>query len=200
MNELERMNTGLWYDAKDEDILALHHQARRLCRAFNLADTDTERHEILSLIVGEGLGDGVYVKEPFQCEFPGRLILADRVFINSGARILNCGLVSIGEKARIAPGVTIIAVKHPLERDRSNEETKHRGSQAASVQIGARAWLCTGCIINPGITIGDDAVVMAGAVVTKDVEPGAVVGGVPAKFLRWRSESRCNEDSQDGTS
>jgi len=185
MTEFELMNSGRWYDPRDQEISAEHQIARRLCRAFNRADTDEERAELLSQLVGQGLGRDVYVAETFQCDFPGRLILGDRVFLNYGCKILNCGIVTIGEEVRFGPNVTVIAVRHPIEGAKRNYEPGNQASQAAPVTIGARSWICTGAVICPGVTIGEDAVVMANAVVTKDVPTGAVVGGVPAKFVQW---------------
>jgi len=185
MSELERMNAGEWYDSRDTEILEMHHEARRLCRAFNRVETDQERAAILRELVGDGLGPGVYIREPFQCDFPGRLILGKGVVMNYGVTILNCGIVTIGEDAGLGPGVTLIAVRHPLDRKRRDNSSRRRGTQAAAICIGARAWIGASVVINPGIKVGEAAVVLANAAVTKDVPAGAVVGGVPARVLRW---------------
>ncbi len=184
-SEIELMNAGEWYDPRDQEISALHQVARRLCRAFNSADTDEERAAILAQLVGDGLGRDVYVCEGFRCDFPGRLILGDRVFFNYGATLLNCGIVTIGEEARFGPNVTIAAVKHPLDGADRNYQSGNRANRAYPVTIGARAWICTGAVVCPGVTIGEDAVIMANAVVTHDVPAGAVFGGQPARFVKW---------------
>ena len=188
MTELERMNRGEWYDPRDPEISAMHQVARRLCRQFNRVDTDEERAGILAELFGDGLGDDVYVCENFHCDFPGRVKLGNRVFMNYGCKILNCGIVTIGEEVRFAPGVTVIAVKHPLDGSMRNYEPGTRANLAVDVTIGARSWICAGAVIQPGVTIGEDCVIMANAVVTKNVPSGEVWGGVPAKYVMTTPE------------
>ncbi|HEY9760144.1 MAG TPA: sugar O-acetyltransferase [Oculatellaceae cyanobacterium] len=184
MTELERMNRGEWYDPRDSEIAAMHQVARRLCRQFNRVESDEERAAILVELFGDGLGKDVYICETFHCDFPGRLVLGDRVFMNYGCKILNCGKVTIGEEVRFAPGVTVIAVKHPIDGRLRNYEPGNRANLAVDVKIGARTWIGAGAVIQPGVTIGEDVVIMANAVVTKDVPSGQIWGGVPAKFVK----------------
>jgi maltose O-acetyltransferase len=188
MTELERMNRGEWYDPRDSEISAMHQTARRLCRQFNHVETDKERAAILAELFGNGLGRDVNIVENFHCDFPGRVKLGDRVFMNYGCKILNCGIVSIGEEVRFGPGVTVVAVKHPLDGRLRNYESGTRANLAVDVTIGARSWICAGAVIQPGVTIGEDVVIMANAVVSKDVPSGQVWGGVAAKFIMHSSK------------
>jgi maltose O-acetyltransferase len=185
MSELERMNEGLWCDPRDPQLGGLNQTARRLCRAFNLADSDEDKRSILRELVGDGLGEAVLVVDPFQCDYPGRLILGDRVLLNYGCKILNCGIVTIEAEAKLAPGVTIVAVRHSLDVLERGYGEGTRPNQAWPVKIGFRAWIGAGAVVYPGVTVGNGAIILPNSAVDKDVPAGAMVGGVPAKFIRW---------------
>jgi galactoside O-acetyltransferase len=86
----------------------------------------------------------------------------------------------IGDRAALGPRVTVVLSSHPNQ----SRLRPVMGDDRGTVRIGADAWVGTGAIILPGITVGDAAVVAAGAVVTSDVEPRTIVGGVPAKLIR----------------
>ena len=113
-----------------------------------------------------------------------RLTVGDFTFIGAGCEIDVDTSVAIGAHTLLAPGVFITDHAHNVARARRLDE---QGNHSAPVVIGDDVWLGTKCIVLPGITIGDGAVVGAGAVVTKDVEPYAIVAGVPAKPIGKRS-------------
>jgi len=103
------------------------------------------------------------------------------VFINSDARFgVSSEKVTIGENVQIGPRVMFETMSHGLVY----EEGKGRGGIAKPIVIEDEVWIGGGCILTQGITIGKGAVVAAGAVVTKDVQPNTVVGGTPAKFIK----------------
>ncbi len=109
----------------------------------------------------------------FRC----RLALGNNIIINKGVTILSAGRVEIGDNVLMAPDVKIATVNHDL-RDRMN--LYHFGK----VTIQENAWICIGAIICPGVTIGKNAVVAAGAVVTTDVPDNAMVAGNPARIIK----------------
>ncbi len=101
------------------------------------------------------------------------------VFINQGCTLNDIGGITIGDEVLIGPNVSLISSGHPIDpRYRRSHIT------AAPIVIERGAWLCAGCTVLHGVTVGADSVVAAGAVVTRDVPPGVVVGGVPARVLR----------------
>jgi len=112
-----------------------------------------------------------------------RLELGDFVFIGAGSEIDVALSVRIGDHTLLAPGVFITDHQHNVARDKRIDE---QGITSAAVVIGSDVWLGTKCVILPGVTIGDGAVVGAGAVVTKNVEPYAIVAGVPAREIGRR--------------
>ena len=100
-------------------------------------------------------------------------------FINSGAVILDVGRVTIGADVQIGPNVQLLTPTHPLD-----PEQRRSGAEAAEpITIGDNVWLGGGVIVCPGVTIGQDTVVGAGAVVTRDLPPGVLAVGNPARVV-----------------
>jgi acetyltransferase-like isoleucine patch superfamily enzyme len=128
--------------------------------------------------IGKGclLQDSVYIRAGTQ----GEIIMGDRAGLNSFCRVFGHGSVMIGEDAQIGPGTLITTTTHSYYDDL---ETSFK-----PVVIGKGVWIGGNSTILPGVTIGDFSVVGAGSVVTRDVPPGAVVVGVPARVIKWINE------------
>ena len=139
--------------------------------------TDPDYKNLLEELFGREIDDSVSIVSPFYCDFGKRLVLGKNIIVNKGATILSAGKVEIGDNVLIAPEVKIATVDHDL-RDRMN--LFHFGK----VTVKENAWICIGAIICPGVTIGQNAVVAAGAVVTRDVPDNAMVGGNPARIIK----------------
>lgn len=101
------------------------------------------------------------------------------VFINQGCTLSDIGGISIGDEVFIGPRVSLITSGHPVD-----PAFRRSHIVAAPIAIERGVWLCAGSTVLHGVTVGEDAVVAAGAVVTRDVPAGALVGGVPARVLR----------------
>lgn len=102
-----------------------------------------------------------------------------KVFINHNCTISDIGGVEIGDEVLIAPNVSLLSSGHPVE---PLERT--RRVAAAPIVVGRNVWIGAGATVLQGVTIGDDSVVAAGAVVAHDVPPSTIVGGVPARVIR----------------
>ena len=139
--------------------------------------TDPDYKALLEELLGRGIDGSVSIVSPFYCDCGCRLSLGKNIIINKGATILSAGKVEIGDNVLIAPDVKIVTVDHDL-RDRM--DLYHFGK----VTVKENAWICIGAIICPGVTVGRNAVVAAGAVVTKDVPDNAMVGGNPARLIK----------------
>jgi maltose O-acetyltransferase len=123
------------------------------------------------------VGDGAVIRPPFHCDFGYNIKLGPDVFLNFNCVILDVVAVTIGAGTQIGPAVQIYTADHP--RDPAARKT---GAEfGRPVSIGQNVWIGGGAIILPGLTIGDDAVVGAGAVVTRDVPEGVTVLGNPAR-------------------
>ena len=172
---------GELYLASDPELVAAHEGARLLVERFN-ATSVTEREERLAVLrelLGR-LGEGTEIRPPFQCDYGFPISLGARSFINYGAIILDCAPVTIGDEVQIATGVQLLTATHPLEA-----ETRRQGwESAAPISIGDGAWLGSGAIVCPGVTIGENTVVGAGGVVTRDLPPAVLAVGNPCRVVR----------------
>ena len=182
-SEIEKMGAGDLYRPDDPAVLAAQADAKGWMVRYNaaLAATPAERRELLRERFAF-VGEGAVVRPPFHCDYGTGISLGAGAFLNFGCVILDVCAVTIGDGAQIGPAVQIYAADHP--RDAA---TRRAGLEfGRPVRIGAGAWIGGGAIILPGVTVGDDAVVGAGSVVTRDVAPGATVAGNPARPVRAR--------------
>ena len=178
--EKEKMLAGELYDASAPEIQAELAAAHRWLARYNAA-LDMAPSERRKLLVESfaAVGDGAVVRPPFHCDYGFNIRLGANAFLNYNCVILDVVEVSIGEGAQIGPAVQIYAADHP--RDPAQRRTGLEFGRP--VRIGKFAWIGGGAIILPGISIGDDAVIGAGSVVTRDVPAGATVIGNPARII-----------------
>ncbi len=179
--EKARMLRGEPYLANHPDLLEERRQCRLLCERFNatsFADTDVRR-AVLRELLGE-IGEDAEIMAPFECDYGYHITVGARTFINYGAIVLDGAAVTIGSDVQIGPSVHLLTALHPLDPD-----DRRRGTETAMpVTIEDGAWLATGVIVNPGVTIGADTVVGAGSVVTKDLPAGHLCFGNPCRVVR----------------
>jgi maltose O-acetyltransferase len=176
-----RMLAGELYHADDPELRADAERCDRLLRRYNAtgAEDVDERAAILREVLGS-VGDGVVIKPPLAMDYGYQTSVGDGTFVNSGAVILDVGRVTIGADVQIGPNVQLLTPTHPLE-----PELRRSGAEAAQpITIGDNVWLGGGVIVCPGVTIGRDTVVGAGAVVTGDMPPGVLAVGNPARVVR----------------
>jgi maltose O-acetyltransferase len=172
---------GELYLASDPELVAAHEGARLLVERFNATSVPERevRLAVLRELIGR-LGEGTEIRPPFQCDYGFPISLGARSFINYGAIILDCARVTIGDEVQIATGVQLLTATHPLEA-----ETRRQGwESAAPISIGDGAWLGSGAIICPGVTIGENSVVGAGSVVTRNLPPAVLAVGNPCRVVR----------------
>jgi len=176
--EKQKMLAGELYRPGDPEIQADQAAAKSWMVRYNaaLGAPAAERRSLLRELLPE-VGDGAVIRPPFHCDFGYNIRLGADVFLNFNCVILDVVAVTIGTGTQIGPAVQIYTADHP--RDPAIRKTGVEFGRP--VLIGRNAWIGGGAIILPGITIGDDAVVAAGAVVTRDVPPGATVLGNPAR-------------------
>ncbi|MCB0587396.1 MAG: sugar O-acetyltransferase, partial [Phaeodactylibacter sp.] len=115
---------------------------------------------------------------PFHTNFGRHIFLGKNIFINHACSFLDLGCITIEDGVMIGPRVNITSENHPVE------VAKRKTLVPGAVLIMQNAWIGAGATILPGVTIGENSVVAAGAVVSSDVPPNTVVGGVPAKVLK----------------
>jgi acetyltransferase-like isoleucine patch superfamily enzyme len=150
----------------------------RLSPALNASTTVDETRYILSEIVGYTIDNSTTIFVPFYTNFGKHITIGRNVFINHACTFLDLGGIIIEDDVQIGPKVNVITENHPLEPSKRNFLDLH------SVTIKRNAWIGAAATILPGVTIGENAVVAAGALVNKDVPSNIVVAGVPAKMIR----------------
>lgn len=151
-------------------------KAQRITSELNSGFKEPDRRrELFSELIGKKVDDSFTVFPPFHCEYGLGITVGKNVFINADCCFQDQGGISIGDNVLIGHNVIIATLNHILD-------PSDRASMVPSpVTIGNNVWIGAGARILPGVTISDDAVVAMGAVVTKNVEKGAIVAGVPAK-------------------
>ncbi len=181
VSEKEKMLTGELYDPSDPELVAGRRRARRLTRQFNgTGETEMEKRESLVRELFGSVGDSPHIEPPFRCDYGDNIHVGDGFYANFDCVILDVCPVEIGGNCWLGPGVHIYTATHPLDA-----ETRVEGPEYGKpVTLGNNVWVGGGAIINPGIEIGDDAVIASGAVVTDDVSDNVVVGGNPAKVIK----------------
>lgn len=183
--EKEKMLAGELYDAGDAELQAdLAANAAWLAR-YNaaLALPVTERRALLARHFA-AVGHGCNIRPPFHCDYGYNITLGHGVFLNFNCVILDVATVTIGDGTQIGPGVQILTADHP----RHHEQRRAGLEFGRPIAIGRNVWIGGGAIILPGIGVGDDAIIGAGSVVTRDVPAGATAAGNPARLLARPSE------------
>lgn len=146
--------------------------------------TPEELRGLMSQLTGKKVDDTFRMFPPFTADFGKNITIGKNVFFNSGCRFQDQGGIVIGDGVLIGHNVVIATINHGLD---PKEERKNH---YAPVAIGNHAWIGSNATILPGVTVGEWAVVAAGSVVTKNVEPYTVVGGVPAKVIKHIARER----------
>ncbi|MFC0040544.1 sugar O-acetyltransferase [Actinomadura rayongensis] len=177
----ERMLAGEPFTTDDPELAADALRAARLCERFNgwPAADPPGRRAILADLLGS-LGEGAYVAPPLRVDYGYRVTLGHGAFVNFGAVLLDAAGITIGADVQIGPYVQLLTPSHPVE----SGPRRNKWQTARPIEIGDNAWLGGGVIVCPGVTIGPDAVVGAGSVVTRDVPRAVVVAGNPARVVR----------------
>jgi maltose O-acetyltransferase len=176
----ERMLAGEPY-VFDESLAEDIRRGRELLHRINSAapDEDDERDRLLRELLGS-FGDESNVRPPFRCEYGFQLHIGARTFANFGLVCLDVARVTIGDDVQIGPGVQLLTPTHPLEPG----PRRDKWESASPITIEDNVWLGGGVIVCPGVTIGRDTVVGAGSVVTRDLPPGVLAVGNPARVIR----------------
>lgn len=178
---LEVVKTGEPLDTSEIHQLMddMSNEARRITFRLNSAyHTPDEVRAVLSELFGYKVPDTFRVFPPFYTDFGKNITVGEGVFINACCHFQDHGGVTIGDGSQIGHNVVFATLNHFIEAE------KRKMTYSAPIVLGKNVWVGSNATILQGVTIGDNAVVGAGAVVTKDVPANTVVGGVPAKFIK----------------
>ena len=168
--------------AKSEMHLHMHEMAQRALKITSQMNngykTPDELRKLFSELIGQELDEGFGMFPPFNADYGLNIKIGKNVFINSGCCFQDQGGIEIGDNALIGQQVVIATLNHDMN------PTKRQNILPSPVKIGNDVWIGAKATILPGVTIGNGAVIAAGAVVTKDVPDLAVVAGIPAKIIK----------------
>lgn len=157
----------------------MSNEARRITFELNGSyHTSDKVRALLSRLFGYEVDPTLRVFPPFYTDFGKNIQVGKNVFINACCHFQDHGGVTIGDDCQIGHNVVFATLNHGLAPD------DRKTTYPAPIVLGKNVWIGSNATILQGVTIGDNAIVAAGAVVTKDVEANTVVGGVPAKFIR----------------
>ena len=177
----ERMLAGDLYIADDPDSAREAQRAVRLANDYLAAyarDAAAAR-PILAELIGN-LGEGAEVKPPLFVDYGTRISIGARTFVNYNLTALDVAPITIGEDCQIGPNVQLLTPTHPLEPQPRRDKLE----AARPITIGDNVWIGGGATILPGVAVGENSIVGAGAVVTKDVPANTVVVGNPVRVAR----------------
>ena len=177
--EREKMLAGERYNCLDPDLAAERQQVQELLRRYNRSVAASERQALLRQLLGQ-VGQGVIIESPFYCTYGRNIHIGDFVYLNFNCTIIDNNEVHIGSHTMIGPVVQIYTAAHPLQAAPRNQGWE----VARPIVIEDNVWLGGGAILLPGVRIGRNAVVGAGAVVSRDVPADTVVAGNPARVIR----------------
>ena len=176
------MNTQEKAILKSEIGLKMHLLAQKAMKITdqmnNKYNTPAELRKWMSLLIGQEVDEGFGLFPPFFTDCGLNIHLEKNVFINSGCHFQDQGGIYIGEGTFIGHNVILATLNHDL-----NPNTR-TDMFPKPIHIGKKVWIGSGAIVLPGVSIGDNSVIAAGSVVTKNVPENSVYGGNPAKFIK----------------
>lgn len=180
-SQRERMLAGDLYLADDPELNRESLRAAKLIAQYNASapDAPDTRRRILRDLLGS-LGEGTIIRPPFYCDYGYQIHIGTRTFVNFGLVALDVAKITIGDDVQIGPNVQLLTPTHPLEP----EPRRAKWEAAKPITIHHNVWLGGGVIVCPGVTIGENSVVGAGAVVTRDLPPNTLAVGNPARIIR----------------
>ncbi|NEA27577.1 sugar O-acetyltransferase [Actinomadura bangladeshensis] len=177
----ERMLAGDLYIADDPDLEAASKRAIALAHRYGeVYATDQEAaRPILEELLGS-IAPDAHIRPPLYVDYGSYITVGSGTFANYGLTALDVAPITIGNDVQIGPNVQLLTPTHPLDA----EQRRAKLEAAQPIVIEDNVWLGGGAIVLPGVTIGTNSVIGAGAVVTKDVPPNVVAVGNPAKVIR----------------
>lgn len=182
LSEKQKAAAGQLYDANyDQELIDERIVCKDLCFDYNsLRPSDMEaRNSLLKKLLGK-TGKSFFIEQPFYCDYGYNIEIGENFYANVNCTILDGAKVRFGDNVFIAPGCGFYTAGHPLDAEQRNKGLEY----AYPITIGNNVWIGAQCSILPGVTIGDNTVIGAGSVVTKDIPANVVAVGNPCRVIK----------------
>ena len=182
MDIIEKMHSTKLYLPSDQEIAKEQQKCLNQLYDFNQTrPTELKKREAMLKEMFAEIGDGCYIEPPFHANWGGRHVhFGNHVYANFNLTLIDDTHIYIGSHTMIGPGVIIATAGHPVLPILREQEYQYN----APIHIGSNCWLGAGVIVLPGVTIGDNTVIGAGSVVTKDIPSDVVAVGAPCRVMR----------------
>lgn len=180
MDNITRRDAGMAY-ITDDSVFNEMKNTRKLIQQFNSADScDIEQlQNIMKKILGKS-GKNCFINQPFHCDYGSHISVGDNFYANYNCVILDVAKVEIGDNVFFAPNVAVYAAGHPVHHIARNSLYEY----GIPVKIGNNVWVGGNTVILPGVTIGDNTVIGAGSVVTRNIPSNVIAAGNPCQIIR----------------
>ncbi|GIN70324.1 acetyltransferase [Bacillus sp. J14TS2] len=190
----EITKNGNEYDDMDRFVDRYRNRALRECRKYNFLINSENKYDldILKNLFNK-MGENVYIESNFNCELGFNISMGNNIYINHDMVILDCSDVTIGNDVYIGPRVALFCANHAEDPiDRANHVV-----YAKPIYIGDKVWLGGNVSVLQGVSIGENTIIGAGSVVTKDIPPNVIAAGNPCKVIRPIREKDRNQTKKD---
>ena len=186
MTEREKMEKGLWYDANnDKEILKLREDAEELCYLLNQTSPKMqEKREAVMEQLLPNRGKETTILSPFYTDYGYNCFIRNNTFINHNAYLMDGAPIKIGSYCFIGPNCGMYTATHALIAEERNQGLE----KAKPIEVGNNVWIGGDVTILPGVKIGDNSVIGAKSVVTKDIPANVIAVGNPCEVLREITE------------
>ena len=193
MTEEEKIFAGKMFDPRKQELKDIKHKAHIACQKFNAMDEyDPQRSRVIGEILGK-TGKVYYFQGPVQFNYGCHTFIGENFFANFNLTVMDDGPIYIGDNVCFGPNVSLMATNHPLiaqERMGLDEQGRTTMAEfAEEIRIGNNVWIACNATVIGGVTIGDNVVIGAGSVVTKDIPAGYLAYGNPARPVRPITEA-----------
>ena len=181
MTEKEKLQAGQLYNGNDKELVADRAAVKKLCMEFNASvyNDYQKKARLLDRILAFK-GENIWIEPNFFCDYGYNIFIGDNFYANHNLVILDCAEVNFGDNVFIGPNCGFYTAEHPIDA-----ATRNQGLESARpIKVGSDVWIGGNVCVMPGVTIGDNVVIGAGSVVTKDIPSGVVAVGNPCKPVR----------------
>ena len=196
MTEFEKFEQGLFYDAVEAGLPERHLMASEICFELNnTRPSNLERREELIRQLFAKTGKNCYIEPALTCSYGFHMFVGDDFFANSNCVFMDDAKITFGDHVFIGPNCQFYTAHHPLHWKNRNSKLE----KAMPITVGDNVWFGGSCVVLPGVTIGNNVVIGAGSVVTRDIPDDVIAVGNPARILRQITDADLSEmNLEDG--